>query len=242
MRAGGGRYNLPQLDSTAAKLAVALVVASVIYALAVRGTPFGQLLLLTPADVFGLQLWQPFTYAFIATNPLGVIFGALILWSIGGPLEAGWGARRLLLFAIGSTVLAGVLTVLLALALPGLRLMTFAGGTVMTTTIWVAYGLSLGGRQTNFWGMPITGNVFALIGVGFVVLNALFSPVGLYGVMAELFGILIALAYSRDFTPRTLWLRLQSMRFRRQMKSRSAHLKLVGRDRNMPSDSDRFLH
>ena len=38
----------------------------------------------------------------------------------------------------------------------------FLGATVMTTGIWIAYGLSIGRGQSNFWGMPITGNVLAL--------------------------------------------------------------------------------
>ena len=95
-------------------LVVALVVGSVIFALcppAIR-----ELLLLTPAQVLGrLALWQPLSYAFIADSPMGVIFGAIIVWSIGGALEGSWGPRRLLWFAVGSTVLAGVGTVLAAL-------------------------------------------------------------------------------------------------------------------------------
>ncbi len=45
----------------------------------------------------------------------------------------------------------------------------------MGRALWVAYGLSFGRRQTNFWGLPVSGNVFALIGVGFVFLNGAFS-------------------------------------------------------------------
>ena len=42
----------------------------------------------------------------------GVIFGALILWSIGGALEQTWGPRKLLIFSLGVTTLAALLTAL----------------------------------------------------------------------------------------------------------------------------------
>ena len=66
----------------------------------------GALLLLI-AGLLGSFLWQPFTYGFIETSPMGIIFGAIIIWSIGGWLERVWGSRRLLLVRWGVTALAG---------------------------------------------------------------------------------------------------------------------------------------
>ncbi|HEY0095879.1 MAG TPA: DUF1751 domain-containing protein, partial [Archangium sp.] len=73
----------------AARLAIGLVAASVLFAL-LQGR--GGLLLLYPNQTFsGLQLWQPFTYAFIENDELGVIFSAIIIYSTGGALESFWG-------------------------------------------------------------------------------------------------------------------------------------------------------
>ena len=74
---------LPGLETTASKLAVALVAGSVMFHLT-KGAS-GNLLLLFPDAVFGaLYLWQPLTYAFIESSPIGIIFGAIITWSILG--------------------------------------------------------------------------------------------------------------------------------------------------------------
>src|SRR5262249_50082077 len=154
----------PGLQGAAAWLAVALIIGSVVFALARDGV--GRLLLLIPGAVLHGYLWQPLSYGFVADSPMGVIFGALILRQRGGASEPAWGARRMTAFAIGTTVLAGVLTVLLALVVPVLLLIPFPGGFVMGSALWVAYGLSFGRQQTNFWGLPVSGNVFALIGVG----------------------------------------------------------------------------
>lgn len=229
----------PPIESTAAKLAIALIACSVVYALA--RNVVGDWVLLIPEMVLrSFALWQPLSYVFLETTPMGVIFGALITWSIGGALEQSWGRRRLGYFAVGTTILAGVLTVLLALAVSRVRLHAFAGGTVMTSALWVAYGLSYGRRETNFWGMPVTGNVFALIGVGFVFLTGAFYD--WFAVVPSAFGILLTWGYLRGASPSHLLLRFNSWRLQRRLKGRARHLRVIGKDRNMPKDSDRFLH
>ena len=111
----------------------------------------------------------------------------------------------------------------------------------MATAIWVLYGLSHGRRQINFWGMPVTGNVFALIGIGFVLLRALFIH-DVRPVLPELFGVALAAGYFRLGSPRLWLLRIQSWRFQRQLKARSKHLRVIAKDRNTSRDSDRYLH
>jgi len=227
----------PGLQGAAAWLAVALIIGSVVYALTREG--LGALLLLIPGAVLHGFLWQPLSYAFVENSAMGVIFGALILWQLGGALEQSWGTRRMSFFAVGVTVLAGVLTVLLALVVPALRNIPFAGGFVMGSALWVAYGLGFGRRQTNFWGLPVSGNVFALIGVGFVFLSGAFSSFLL--VVPSAVALLLTWGYLRLGGPSDWLLRMQSWRLQRQLRSRSKHLSLVSPDRNTPRDSDRFL-
>ena len=237
---GSLRPVFPGLHGVATRLALALVVGSVVWALTRDG--LGAALLLTPALVLQQHwLWQPLSYAFIEQSPMGVIFGALILWQLGGSLERSWGSRRMVLFAVGTTVLAGILTVLLAWVVPGALLLTsFSGGWVMGSALWVAYGLSFGRSQTNFWGLPVSGNVLALIGVGFVFLSGAFASF-LY-VVPSAIGLLLTWVYVRLGGPSDWMLRLQGWRLQRQMRSRSKRLKLVSPDRNTPRDSDRYLH
>lgn len=229
---GGGGFGFPSVQSMAARLAIGLVVGSVL-ALAVRTV--GAMLLLSPRAVFpGLMLWQPFTYGFVELEPFGIIFGAFALYSIGGGLEMSWGSRRLLWVLWGSTVLAGVLTTLLGLFVP--LPSGYTGGWVMGTIAWVAYGLLIGRGQTNFWGIPITGNVFAGIGAGFVVLNALRA--GWVTQVPEIIGLGLIFLYVRGGSPRQLWLRLQHARLQRQVKGRSKHLRVISSER----PDDRFLN
>ncbi|HZN94678.1 MAG TPA: DUF1751 domain-containing protein, partial [Myxococcales bacterium] len=116
----------------------------------------------------------------------------------------------------------------------------FPGAWVMGSAMWVAFGLYVGRGQTNFWGLPVTGNQLAAIGAGFVVLNALMSSV--LQMVPQLVAIVLTLAYMRGASPRLLWLRVQSWRLQRQAKTRSRHLKVISPERNTPRDSDRYLH
>lgn len=235
----GFRPVFPGLRGAAAKLAIAFIAASVMYLLTAEG--FGALLVLVPEAVLRGFLWQPLTYGFISDSAMGVIFGALILWQLGGALEASWGSRRMALFALGTTVVAGVVTVLLALVVPALRLAVFPGGFVMGSALWVAYGLSFGRQQTNFWGLPVSGYVFALIGVGFVFLQGASSRPRFLPVIPEAVALLLTWAYLRLGGPSDWLLRFQGWRLQRQLRSRSKHLTLVSPDRNTPRDSDRFI-
>jgi membrane associated rhomboid family serine protease len=229
---------MPDLRSVGAKLAVALVVGSVIQALTKT-----DYLVLVPGEVLSLpipRVWQLLTYGFIALDPLSVIFGAIVMVSIGGALEAFWGARRLLTFALGVTVLSGVITCVIFMPIQSQREAYFPGAWVMGSAMWVAFGLHMGRGQTNFWGMPVTGNQLAAIGAGFVVLNALMSSV--LQMVPQLVAITLTFAYMRGANPRLWWLKMQSWRLGRQVKARSRHLKVISPQRNTPRDSDRYLH
>lgn len=242
MQAGGGFSRFFPTGGWAFRLAVGLIVGSLLFALLAKGSPgIAELVPLVPDRVLGsFWLWQPLSYVFVEVSPMGVIFGALILWSIGSALEQTWGSRRVAFFALGVTVLAGVITVLLGLFISGLRGAVFVGGNVMTSSVWVAYGWSFGRRQTNFWGMPITGNMFAGIGILFVVLNAVMGS--WIAVIPTAIGILMAFYYVRYGSPTGWMTRLRGFMLQRKLKGRSKHLRVVEKDRNVGGGSDQYLH
>ncbi len=237
MRSMGGGGGFPGLETMASKLALGLVAGSVLYLLTRNAQ--GALLLLVPGFI-GSFLWQPFTYAFIEFHPISIIFGGIIIWSIGGFLESIWGPKRLLLVALGATALSGFLTALVGLVVRVAP--AYPGGTVMTTILWVSYGLTIGRGQTSFWGIPLSGNALAGIGAGFVglsVLTAGGSPLeGLLINLPDVFALFLAFAYVRGASPKRLWLQFQHWRLQRQLRSRSRNLRVVTPER----PDDRYLN
>jgi hypothetical protein len=176
--------------SVATRLAIALLVGSI-------GTMlFGAFwMLLTPASVLAGAIWQPVTYAFVETSPLALVMGAAVLVTIGGELESRWGPRLLVRFLLGVTIISGFATTLVALAIPYLRYAYFAGGGVMSAAAWTAYGWTLGRARANFMGIIVTGDQLALIGIGFVAIEAAYS--GLAGVIPEAIAIFLTWVYVR---------------------------------------------
>ena len=171
----------------------------------------------------------------MAPHPINIIFSGIIVWSMGGALEMTLGPRRLFVLAVGVTAVAGLLTVGLAYLTPLLG--AYSGATVLTSVVWVAYGLYIGRGQTNFWGIGLTGNAFAAIGVGFVLLYAVAD--GWRAHLPELIGLGLTYAYVRGGSPRTLWLRFNHKRLQRRLTGRPKHLRVV--NRNKP-DRDQYLN
>lgn len=239
IRGGGGGFGggVPGIHSTSAKLAIAVIAASILtFALGLQAW-----VSLVPGMVFGnFALWQPVTYALIGRSPMEVLFSALIIWQMGSFFEMTWGSRRTLYFGFGLTVLAGVLTALLALVFSPLRSFPFGGAGVIASVLWVGYGLSFGRSQVNFWGMPLSGNAFAGIGALFVVLQAAFS--GLVAVIPDIFALGLAAAWVRLGSPKVWWLRFQSWRLNRELRGRSKHLRVVDPKSSSTREEDRWLN
>jgi len=158
-------------------VAMAMVVASVVQGLLAQTGSFA--LLFSPIrTLFLFEFWRPFTSLLIAISPVEVIFGALIIYSVGGMLEARWSSKRFLGVALGIPLIAQVLVLLIALALPSaFEAAVYAGARQVVTTLWIIFGLAahFSHEMLNFWGTPVRGKTFALIGVGFVVLSGVFG-------------------------------------------------------------------
>ena len=230
-------FRMPAIRSAAGAMAVAMIATSIVVALF---SPLAGYVFLVPQLVTSGFVWQLITYAFVEISPIGVIFGAVILWNLGGMMEVTWGRKRFLWFCLGVVLLAAIATVGVSLLVPGL-MHSYAGGMVLTGSLWVAYGLQIGRGQTNFWGLAVTGNVLALIGAGFVFLNAAFA--GIATVVPEAFGLFFTFLYMRGAQPSLFWLRFRSWQLDRDLKKRSAHLKGIdGGKRNVGGDSDKYLH
>lgn len=234
--ANRAQFTLPPVKSLPAALAVALVVFSVASEL-LKHTGFT--LRLMTSEVLELALWQPFTWVLVETSPSGVIFGALIIWSLGQRLEAWIGRGRFLRLCFGIPFIVGLLLIPLSLAFKTLAFIAFGGGGLIAMAIWVTYGLMIGPRMSNFFGLPVTGYVFALIGAGFNLLSAVFySP---WVVVPELLGLGLVVLRWRFGGSEGLWVMFRSWQLERTLRRRSKHLKVVEPKRNVGGGSDKFL-
>jgi membrane associated rhomboid family serine protease len=196
-----GRLHLPRLSfhHAAHQLAVAVIAVSVVQGLLIQAG-YTSLLFIPLRVLWGLEVWRPFTSLLVGGNPLEIIFGALIIYSIGGTLEGWWGRKRFLLVSLGIPLAGQLVTLVATLLAPGLFTLTaYASASSILTAIWITFGLNAWFSRTplSFWGTPITGKTFALIGLGFVVLGGVFN--GFLVVLPELVtaGLCYAYMYQR---------------------------------------------
>lgn len=189
------------VHTRAHQIAIATILASLLQGLLSQSGNFT--FLFSPIrTLFHAELWRPFTALFIATSPLEVIFGALIIYSVGGMLEYRWRKKRFVGVTLGIPLLAECITLILAVISPGTFFNTlYAGSHLIVITQWIVFGLlaHFSREMLNFWGTPVTGKTFALIGVGFVVLTAAFN--GVMVVLPDL--ITVGLCYLYMYRHRT---------------------------------------
>lgn len=188
-------FTSPSFRLRAHQIALVMVGTSVLQGIMLQ-SGYAALLFYPYNTLFGFELWRPFTSLFVATSPLEVIFGAIIIYSIGGTLEYRMGSKRFLYIALGIPLVASVLTLVCAFLSPRMFFgIAYGGAREVITTLWITYGLvaHFSHERLNFWGSPLSGKGFALIGVAFVALNAVFaSPII---VLPELFCIMLCYAY-----------------------------------------------
>ncbi|MGV3620301.1 MAG: hypothetical protein ACO1OB_05775 [Archangium sp.] len=238
MQMGRGHFRLPPIKNVSTALAIAIVVTSVIWKISQNVV----VLYLVPGLVWSGEVWQLVTWIPAEAPQTGsVLFSALIVWMTGGSLEMMCGRARFLRFMLGVTFVSGVLTALLGFVLTPLQGIPFFGGGVLAAIAWVGYGCACWSQQLNFWGIPLSGKGFALLGVAIASLNAIFtSP---YLLVAEAWALLLTFAVARWGFPGSLLERFGSWRLQRTLDKRSSHLKSIdGGKRNVGGDSDKYLH
>jgi membrane associated rhomboid family serine protease len=182
------------------------------------------------------QVWRLVTYVFLARQPLDLIFSCLLWYTLGDLLR---GANSMLAYfrlLVGVVAVSGIAVAALSLFFPaataGALLM---GPGVWTTFLWVTVGLQQPTRAMSFWGIQLTGIQFALLGVGFVALQAVYY--GLWVAIGELAAAAVAWLFVRGYTPGNLYLRWRSRQLTRQLARSGSKLRSIDGGQSRKRDS-----
>lgn len=197
-----------------------------------------QLALQPAAVIEQLKLWQVVTTTFLVPlSPLSLIFGIIIVLQTGSWLEDQWGRTKLWTFVVGVNVLANLGTVLVGFVSPSVSAMIFFGGYTTIGAMWIAQGLIVGPGRLNWFGFPVSGYAFAVIGAAFTLLSAVTGA--WFAVVPQLLGIGITVAWVQGYTPSQLWLRFRSRQLERDLRKRASHLSIIDGKKN---DRDQYLN
>lgn len=215
-----------------ARLAIAIAVLSILLVLFRNlGGNLTGLLLFTPADVMGGQVWQVITYALVMPLRSGSdIFAFLIslylLYALGGRVEAAIGSRRFLGFYLGVAAVAAIVTVPFAF-LFGWQFLTHGGVWVSLSALVILFAHQYAHQPIYlFFALPVQGRQLILLSFGILGLYALVY--GLGPVFPEAIGMLCALAWTHDLLrPRRAWLRFRAWRIERELKRRNRRFAVI---------------
>lgn len=222
--------------STGGQMALVLVASSLVAG--VSRLALEQLALQPAAVIEQLKLWQVVTTTFLVPlSPLSLIFGIIIVLQTGSWLEDQWGRTKLWTFVVGVNVLANLGTVLVGFVSPSVSAMIFFGGYTTIGAMWIAQGLIVGPGRLNWFGFPVSGYAFAVIGAAFTLLSAVTGA--WFAVVPQLLGIGITVAWVQGYTPSQLWLRFRSRQLERDLRKRASHLSIID---GKKSDRDQYLN
>jgi membrane associated rhomboid family serine protease len=175
---------------------------------------------LTPARVFpGLEIWQLSTWMWLhsPTDLFHILFNCLFLWMFGGTLELTWGSKAFLRFYLICGIGAGIVVLVFGLIFDPTTKVLGASGAIYGLV--AAWAISFPNRIIYFFGIfPMKGKHFALIPIGFAVLDFLTRAQGVSHA-AHLGGLAIgALLVTGYWRPSKAIRRLRYIWLRRKLR------------------------
>jgi membrane associated rhomboid family serine protease len=193
-----------------------------------HAAPLSEWVALQPVDVWHGQVWRLLTWSFVEGSPIGLIFGCLALYWFGPALAQRWGSPRFLTVIMGTMLVAGGGTCLLALVDPPVMGMTYVGSWAMTTALVVMWGLSFPDNVVRVYlVLPIRGFWMAWLTVAITVVYAVYT--GWLHLLPELFAEAAALAWMYQALLLARWSRARgSYQARRRAAERASQARRRG--------------
>lgn len=246
-----GRVNMGKMPNTATQFMVPkispvvkilLISCAVLFVLqlllqAGLGWNLTQYLGFAPARLLDGWIWQPFTYAFLHSGPVHLLFNLLVIWSMGSELEWRWGSGRFALY-YGICVL-GAATMYAIFCLTGISSWGTSypviGSSGAVYGLLMAYGILFGDRILYFFMIfPMQARYFVLILGAVELVSSIFYGNSGVAHMAHLGGMLSGFVALWGMAA---WNRRQRGEGGGKKRSKkSSHLRLVQEKDEGPSD------
>ena len=155
------------------------------------------------AVVFGFRVWQPFTYIFLHSGILDILFNLLYLAMFGADLGHSWGARKFYTYFLICGVGAGVIEIIVKLLIDphgrGTALIPTIGASGAIYGVLLAVAVIMPHRQVWVFPLPVTVSMRVFV----IVMGAIefFSTIGATGDgvshVCHLGGMLVGYIYLR---------------------------------------------
>ena len=188
---------------------IAITAATSIVA-AIEGGGLALRLALVPRLVWRGELWRLVTWPFVIPGALGLVFTCIAIYFFGSPLLSVWGARKLRRFILGTILIGGVGTCLVAPVVPIAWWYPHLGGMALTDALVIAWALQFPDARLRIYGLVEVGGPTLAYGTVMVTgLLVLFSSLAPF--LPELLACGFALTVMTG-AHRRWWARLRTRR------------------------------
>lgn len=142
------------------------------------GISLVSLLGLSLAGLGNGLIYQILSFPFMEANFLSVLFNSMLVWFIGGDLEARWGSSFYGKFLTISVLVSALIYLLVTLlAGPGFAQVPLLGLGGVVFSLLMAYGIIFSERQLTFMLLfPMKAKYFCMVLAGIELYMGLFSP------------------------------------------------------------------
>jgi membrane associated rhomboid family serine protease len=194
------------------------------------GVPLLSKSVLRVGDVWHGEVWRLVTWAPIEIDPLGLVFGLLLLYFISPDLLRRWGTRRFFVNFFAGAALVGALTCLVgAFVWRPVAQVSHIGLWPMEEAMLIAWATLFQDRQILlFFALPVAGR--NLIGLTIAITVVMAALGGFQRFVPHFLAELLALAYMNVIPIRSWTARLRLAWFQQRYRRRTAKLMRVDRD------------
>ena len=243
-----GGFGIPPLTRGVKWLGIVTLALSILPFVLGRGWG-GELaaqVIFTPVDLFHGKLWQPFTYTFFNSDPIGLLFALLGLWMIGSALELRWGTRRFVTFYFASSALAAIATAAVGLVAPTVAREQYFGNWAAVEALIAAFAVQLPDAQILLYVVPVQARWMLPISAGITVLYMLMR--GWQPFLPQLFGLGAGVLLAGGTAPGNFTLRARMWWLDRRLRRSKLRVVRRGEDDDPfggprgKSGSDKYLH
>ena len=228
---GGGSYHVLGvfiLKPVAWLIALVIGMSAFGMLLERMGLPLVSLSVLFVDNVWRGQVWRLVTWAPLAVDALGLIFGCLMLYFLGPDLLRRWGTRGYFSFFFGGAVLVGLITCLIGrFAWSDVAKIPHQGLWPMNEAMIIAWASLFRDRQILvMFALPMAGRNLILLTIAMTVIFAALHGFALF--VPHFVAELLALAYMDVIPMRRQLARARLAWFQRGYKRRTEKFTRVG--------------
>jgi len=206
--------------------------------------PAANFLGLSLAGIQSGMVFQFITYPLANVGLMEVVFSGILFWFLGSDLEQIWGQRKYIAYLLFTTLLSGVIYILLSVVVGGaIAGYPFHGMAAFSSAMCVSYAVIFPDRVFQFFMLiPIKAKYFCMILAAMALWQGIFTPGGAQAwgqVAAMVFGFFFVRYHNLPIFSKLIGFGSTNKASKSKRSKNKANLRIV---KNDDDDQPKYWH